>query len=85
METDNEIKVLAELPGVEKKDINLYATEKNLTISVETPQHKYRKQTELPTKIDTKSGSSTYKNGVLEVTLPKKKEEKPESKKINID
>jgi len=80
IETDGEIKVIAELPGVEKKDIKLYGTEDALTISVDTPERKYYKKVELPSRVDTKKTKASYKNGVLEVTLKKKKE--PEGEPI---
>jgi len=84
--TDNEIKVVAELPGVEKKDIKLHSTEKTLTISVDTPQRRYYKEVELPTTVDPKTAKSVYKNGVLEVTLTKTKEEKkPKGEPIKIE
>jgi len=76
METDGEVKVVAELPGVEKKDIKLHATETTMTISVDTPQRKYYKEIELPAKVDNKNPKASYKNGVLEVTFKKKKERK---------
>ena len=50
--TDGEIKVVTELPGVEKEDVKLHGTEDTLTISVETPNHKYFKDIEIPSKID---------------------------------
>jgi len=74
MQTNNEVKVIAELPGVEKKDVKLHGTETTLTISVDTPEHKYHKEVELPAKVETKETKASYKNGVLEVTLQKKKE-----------
>jgi len=80
METDEEVKVVAELPGVEKEDIKLYGTEDTLTISVDTPERKYYKKVELPSKVDTKKTKASYKNGVLEVTLKKRKE--PEGEPI---
>lgn len=80
METDEEIKVVAELPGVEKEDIKLYGTEDTLTISVDTSERKYYKKVELPAKVDTKGTKASYKNGVLEVTLKKRKE--PEGEPI---
>lgn len=83
---NSEVKVVAEVPGVEKKDIKLYATEKALTISVDTPDRKYYKEVELPTSIDPKTAKSMYKNGVLEVTLTKSKEEKkPKGEPIRIE
>lgn len=78
--TNGEVKVVAELPGVEKKDIKLDGTESSLTISVDTPERKYYKKVELPAKVDIKKTKASYKNGVLEVTLQKKKE--PEGEPI---
>jgi HSP20 family protein len=85
METDGEVKIIAELPGVEKKDITLHGTENTLTISVDTPQRKYYKAIETPAKIEPKQAKSNYKNGVLEVTVPKEKEEKPKGEPIEIE
>ncbi len=84
--TDGEVKVIAELPGVEKEDIKLHGTENMLTISVDTPQRKYFKDVELPAKVKIKQAKTTYKNGVLEVTLPKIEEEKkPKGEPIKIE
>lgn len=76
IDNDGKVRVLVELPGVEKKDIKLSGTEEKLTISVETPQRKYYKEVELPAKVEIKKATSAYKNGVLDITLLKKKEEK---------
>jgi len=85
METDNEVKVIAELPGVEKNDIKLHGTDSTFTISVDTPQRKYYKEVPTPAKIDPKKAKSSYKNGVLEVTVPRAKEEKPKGEPIEIE
>lgn len=86
MSTGNEIKVVAELPGVEKEDIKLHGTERTLTILVDTAQRKYYKEVELPVTVDPKTARSKYKNGVLEVTLTKTMEEKkPKGEPINIE
>ncbi|MFQ5762315.1 MAG: archaeal heat shock protein Hsp20 [Candidatus Bathyarchaeia archaeon] len=71
--TDGEVKIVAELPGVEKRDIKLHATEATLTISVDKPGRRYRKELQLPEEVDVANAKSTYNNGVLEVTLPKLK------------
>lgn len=84
MSTNNEIRVVVELPGVDKQDIKLHGTEKTLTISVDTAQRKYYKEVELPAPVDPKTAKSVYKNGVLEVTLTKKEEKKPEGEPIKI-
>jgi HSP20 family protein len=86
IETDGEVHVVAELPGVEKKDIKLHGTEDLLTISVDTSQRKYYKEVQMPAKVDVKRAKTEYKNGVLEVKLPKTKEEKkPKGEPIEID
>ncbi len=75
IEEENIVKVVAELPGVEKDEIRLYATNRTLAISVDTPERRYYKKLELPAEVDEKSARSTYKNGVLETVLTKKKRE----------
>jgi len=84
MEEAETIKVIAEVPGVEKNDIQLYGTERSLTIKVDTPTRKYFKEVELPAEVDPKSAKSTYKNGVLEVIL-KKTAPKPKGQPIRIE
>lgn len=83
--TNGEIQVVAELPGVEKSDIQLHGTEDTLTITVDTQQRKYHKIITLPAKVNVREAKSSYKNGVLEVTMPKTGEEKKrKSESINI-
>ncbi|MBK5133337.1 Hsp20/alpha crystallin family protein, partial [Candidatus Bathyarchaeota archaeon] len=43
VETDGEVHVVVELPGVEKSDIKLHGTEDSITISVNTARSKYYK------------------------------------------
>jgi len=86
VETNDEIRVVVELPGVEKSDIKLHGTEDALTISVDTPQSKYYKEVELPTKVKVRDAKSTYKNGVLEVVIPKAMaQKKPEGEPIDVN
>ena len=85
VETNSEIRVVVELPGVEKTDIKLHGTEESLEISVDTPQYKYYKEVTLPVKVKVKEAKSSYKNGVLEVILPKAEApEKPKGEQIDI-
>ena len=84
--TNGEIKVIVELPGVEKDDIKLQGTENTLTISVDTSERRYFKEIEMPEKIEPKKAKTSYKNGVLEVTVPKIKEKtKPGGERIKIE
>ena len=84
MQTDGEVKIIAELPGVEKKDVKLHGTENTLTIAVDTSQRKYFKEVKMPAKIDPKKAKSNYKNGVLEVVLPKADEAKERKVEIKV-
>jgi len=65
----DQVKVIAELPGVEREDIQLFATERALTIDVTSPDHRYHKELELPFEVDEDSAASTYRNGVLETVI----------------
>jgi HSP20 family protein len=84
IEEDDQIKVIAELPGVEKDQIQLYVDEQKLTINVDTPDRKYNKELELPYPIDEASSRSTYRNGILETTLTKKKR-RDKGTRINVE
>lgn len=86
VDTNGEIRVVAELPGVEKEEIELHGSEDSLTITVNNPERKYFKEIELPTKVNVRQARSGYKNGVLEVILPKTKDEKkPQGEPIDIE
>jgi HSP20 family protein len=85
MSDDGTIRVVAELPGVEKNDIKLHCSEKVLTISVDTPERKYHKEVELPSAVNPKIGKASYKNGVLEVTLNKAEARRPSGEPIKIE
>ncbi len=73
IDEDENIKVVAELPGVNKEDIKLYVKERSLTIDVDTPERRYYKELDFPVEVDESSATSTYKNGVLETILVKRR------------
>jgi len=70
--SDKEVRVIAELPGVEKGDINVTISERMLVISVDREDRKYYKELELPGVVEPRGARSTYNNGILEVTIPLK-------------
>jgi len=84
IETDTEIQVIAEMPGVNKEDIEVNATETTLEIRAEGENRKYYETVELPSEVDPDSAKARYNNGVLEVIL-KKRTPKKSGKKIQID
>lgn len=84
IESDKEVAVTVEIPGVEKNDIDLKATTDDLEIHVDTAQRKYHKTVELPCSVKPKTTKATYKNGVLDVSIKKKKQDSDDGYKVNI-
>ena len=78
LEEDEAVVVVAELPGVERDDIDLHTAYDELVISVDTPKRRFHKRLRLPARVDPNSAQASYKNGVLEVRLKKILEEKGE-------
>jgi len=85
LEEDSHVVVVAELPGVEKEEINLNATENTLTISINTADRKYQKELALPAKVDPKLAQASCKNGVLEVRLTKTTEKTFKGERISVE
>ncbi|AKG90790.1 Molecular chaperone {small heat shock protein} [Geoglobus ahangari] len=85
IETDEEIQVIAEMPGVNKEDIELSASETKLEIKAEGENRKYYEVVDLPDEVDPDSAKARYNNGVLEVVLKKKHPKKESKKRINIE
>jgi len=73
VEGAKEVRVLAELPGARKQDIELTVEGRTLVISADTPARRYRKELELPYAVGLEGSKSTFNNGILEVTLPKRR------------
>jgi HSP20 family protein len=72
IESDDKVRVIVELPGVEKKEIKLNADGKTLEIEVENPEKRFSKHLDLPCDVKPGSAKANYKNGVLEVILTRK-------------
>ena len=68
-ETDNDIRVIADLPGVEKGDISIQCDGDSVTVSAHSGHREYDERIELPGRVDARSGEATYNNGVLEVAF----------------
>jgi len=85
IETDDEIQVIAEMPGVNKEDIELNASETKLEIKAEGENRKYYEVVDLPDEVDPNSAKARYNNGVLEVILKRKHPKKESKRRINIE
>lgn len=89
IERDDEFYVRAELPGVSKKDIDISMTDNSVTIKGKTKQDKneeeghyyrceilrgaYARTLTLPTQVNSEKTIATFKDGLLELKLPKLK------------
>jgi len=83
-EKKNELYITAEMPGVEKQEIEVSATGEEVLIKAEHGERKYVKTVRTPVEVDPESATAKYNNGVLEVTL-KLKELKPQRKSVNVE
>lgn len=97
--TDRDVIVTAELPGMNKEDIELNVTSERLEIKAqtrkETSEEKegyaahgrmyagFYQSVPLPAAVKSEEAKATFKNGVLEVTLPKR--EVTESQNVQIE
>ncbi len=79
----DELRIVVELPGVSKEDIDLHTTVRSMTVSVDTESRKYHKVLKLPAEVDADSARAEYNNGILEVLL-KTANPEPAPRKINI-
>ncbi len=85
-EGEKEIYVTAELPGFNKEDISLTATNDQLIIETTKDGKKQEKEVKLPSAVHKNKTEATFNNGVLSITLKKQKtKNKQKGSKINID
>jgi HSP20 family protein len=68
-ETDESIRVVADIPGVEKENIDLQCDGTTLYIDASGGGREYRERIDLPARVDEHSADATYNNGVLEVAF----------------
>ncbi len=79
------LKLVIEMPGLEKNDIKVAFDKNKLKIKGERGRKRYCCITEVNENIDKNSGSATYTNGILELKFKLIKTGKPENKYINVD
>ena len=71
-------------PGVNKENIKINVNGNFVEVKSDDPQRKYHEVIDLPPEADIETAKSTYKNGILEIILNKKKS-KPMGKDIRIE
>ncbi len=74
-EKANVLKLVTEMPGIEKADIKVNIENNTVSISAERGSRKYKDSIPLKTKVDENSVKAKYTNGILELsfTLAEKK------------
>jgi HSP20 family protein len=83
---DKEIKVVVEMPGVNKENIKINAYDSTLEVTAqEGAAKKYHETIDLPQEADLATAKSKYNNGILEITFNKKDKSKPKGKEIKVE
>ncbi len=98
VETEKEIIATAEMPGLDKGDIDINLTDDRLEISAEIKHEEEKKEKDyiykerrsgnyyrsisLPSAIDSDNAKASYNNGILEIKMPKIEIKKKTSVKI---
>lgn len=100
LEETERIIVKVEAPGVEEKDLRVTFEDGLLTISgerqferkddrnyhrIERAYGTFTRTFTLPRSVDGTKISASYRNGVLEVEIPKKEESRPKQIQINVN
>ncbi len=100
-ETESELVVNVEIPGMDPKDIDILLSEGTLLIKgekrpdaeeekadyhlLERNYGTFTRSIPLPTEVRSDKISASYKDGVLKITLPKSKEAKKKEIKIKVE
>ncbi len=83
-EKNNELNITVEMPGIRKEDIEINATENEITIRADG-ERKYYKNIETTSPVEPDSAKAKYNNGILEITLKLKELSKPKGKTVKIE
>jgi HSP20 family protein len=99
-DSKDNVMVRVDIPGMKKDEIDVSVHKDTLIIKGEKKQEKELKEKDfvrterfygsfnrairLPAEVQAEKVNATYKNGVLELVLPKKEESKPKQLKIDI-
>ncbi len=79
------VKLIAEMPGVEKKDVKIVVDGNLVNIDAEHGEKKYHVKVPIKYKVDENSVKASYKNGILELTFKLKEPEKPKRKTLEVE
>jgi len=99
-QTEKEVVVKAEIPGVTKEDLNLYVDEDSVRLSGQTrkenefkEENAYRTERfygsfsrviPLPAEVKSEEAKAEYKDGILTIRVPKAQPSRPKGRRIDI-
>lgn len=79
------LKLVAEMPGVEKKDVRVVIEEKTVNIDAEHGEKKYHAKVPIKYKVDKDSAKASYTNGILELKFNLVEAEKLKGKTVEVE
>jgi HSP20 family protein len=79
------LKIVAEMPGVEKKDIKIEVVGRSVHLDAENNDKKYQTKVPIKQKVDEDSVKATYANGILEVKFKLKEEDRPQGRTVQVE
>jgi HSP20 family protein len=83
-EKEKVVKLIAEMPGVEKTDVKIVVDNKIVDLSAEHGEKKYHVKVPLTHTVDENSAKASYKNGILQLVF-KLVAEKQTGKKVEVE
>jgi len=84
-EKEKVVRLIAEMPGVDKKDVKIVVEGKTIHIDAEHGEKKYHTIVPIKYKVDEDSAKANYTNGILELVFKLKEEEKPKGKIVEVE
>lgn len=84
-EKEKILKLVAEMPGVEKSDIKVLVEGNVVNVDAEHGDKKYHGKAPIKHKVDADSAKASYTNGILEVQFKLKLEDKPKGKTVEVN
>ncbi len=82
---DATLKLVVDMPGVEKSDIKVEATEDSATVIAERGARKYRADVRLKARVKPEEAKAEYKNGLLEISFPLKDNANKDYRSVSVN
>jgi len=84
-EKEKLVKLVAEMPGLEKSDVKIDVEGKFVNIDAEHGDRKYHVRVPIKHKVLEDSAKASYKNGILELVFKLHEQEKPKGKSVEVE